>query len=221
MQPRQVTLKNGIEIVVKPAHIHGFIPGDPMPEGVSISVHCGWDFQEGQSHFSSTAPLFAAWHRAQARALGTDYSMILALKGGEIIGFLSFCAAAEGKPALELPTGFDKCCPYEEQSDEEAREINALCIQKVECDTIMLTCAKSVAPSLKRHGVATAMLRYLIDIAKEHGWRHIRAVAHLPETPDDFWPPMALMEAVGFRRVGPLLELDGGRVHGYEVCLDV
>ena len=216
-----MTLKNGLNVLLKPAHIGEFVPGDPMPEGVSIGVHCGWDFQKGESHFSSKAPLFAAWHRAQARALGTDYSMILALKGREIVGFLSFCAATKGTPALDLPIGFDKCCPYEEQSDEEAGELDALSIQKLECDTIMLTCAESVAPSLKRHGVATAMLRYLVDIAKEHGWKHIRAVPRLSETPDDFWPPLALMEAVGFRRVGPVLELDGGRVHGYEVCLDV
>ena len=85
----------------------------------------------------------------------------------------------------------------------------------------MLTCAKSVAPRLKRHGIATAMLEYLIDAAREHGWRRIKAVAHLPETPDDFWPSTTLMESVGFCRVGPRLKLDGGRVHGYEVCFHV
>lgn len=221
MEPRHVTLKNGLDILLKPANIHDFVPGDPIPEGVSISVHCGWDFKKGESRFSSEAPLFAAWHRAQARALGTDYSMILALKGQEIVGFLSFCGAMKGKAAFDLPVGFNKCCPYEWQSDEEAREIEALSMKKLECDTIVLTCANSVAPSLKRHGVATAMLRYLIDIARAHGWQHIRAIARLSETPDDFWPPVALMEAAGFHRVGPLLELDGGRVHGYEVCLDV
>ena len=221
MEPRHVTLKNGLAIVLKPARIDEFVPGDPIPEGVSISVHCGWDFQTGESNFSSGAPLFAAWHRAQARGLGIEYSMILAWKGREIVGFLSFCGAANGKSAIDLPVGFDKCCPYEPQAHEQARRIDALRIPRLECDTIMLTCAKSVAPRLKRHGIATAMLEYLIDAAREHGWRRIKAVAHLPETPDDFWPSTTLMESVGFCRVGPRLKLDGGRVHGYEVCFHV
>ena len=221
MQPRQVAIKNGLKIVVKPAHIDDFVPGDPMPEGVSISAHCGWNFEKKESNFRQGAPLFAAWHRAQARALGTDHSMILAWKGQKIIGLLSFCAAARGESALDLPIGFEKCCPYVKQSCNQARRIDALSVQKLEYDTIMLTCAMSVAPDLKRLGVAAAMLRYLIDMAKEHRWKQIRATAHLPETPDNFWPSITLMEGIGFYRIGPRLDLDGDRVRGYEVCLNV
>jgi hypothetical protein len=221
METRGVTLENGVDIVLKPARIDDFVPGDPLPEGVSIGVHCGWDFDRGESNFSKGAPLFAAWHRANAQALGMDYSMILAWKGQEVVGFLSFCAAAEGEAALDLPVGFDKCCPYVKQSYDEASEIDALQIQELTFDTVMLTCAKSVKPGLKRHGVATAMLRYLIDVGKEQGWKHIRAVAHLPETPDNFWLPLTLLEALGFCRIGSPLELDGDRVRGYEVRLDL
>ena len=65
MDAQCVTLKNGLEIVLKQARIEEFVPGDPMPEGVGISVHCGWDFDKGESNFVQRAPLFAAWHRAQ------------------------------------------------------------------------------------------------------------------------------------------------------------
>jgi GNAT superfamily N-acetyltransferase len=220
MKPRHVTVKNGIEILLKPARINEFVPGDPLPEGLSINIHCGWDFKKKTSRFWSGAPLFAAWHRAQARAMGTDFSMILALRDQEIVGFLSFCAARNGKAILELPVDFAKCCPYEEQSAEQAGRIDALAITKLPFDTVMLTCAQSVALSLKRQGIAKAMLGYLIDVARENGWKRIGAVAHLPETPDCFWPPIGLMTVFGFRRVGPLLQLDGGRVHGYEACFD-
>jgi len=220
MEPQRATLKNGLEIVLKPARIHEFVPGDPMPEGVSISVHCGWNFEKGASDFARGAPLFAAWHRAQARALGMDYSMILAWEGQDVVGFLSFCVAGDRprESALQVPGDF---CPYGTQSPDAARQIDGMPIEKMDFDTITITCAMSVAPKLKRHGVATAMLKYLIDLAKEAGWKRIKMAARLPEKQDGFWPATGLLEGVGFHCVSECIELDEDGTPGYEMHLDL
>ena len=220
MQPRQVTVKNGHQITLQPADINDFIPGDPVPEGVVIEVHCGWDFEKGESDFVRGAPLFAAWHRAQARALGTDFSLILAWEGKHIVGFLSFCVAGDRvrESALELPEDF---CPYVEHSLDLAKQIDAMPIEKMDFDAITITCAMSVAPRLKRHGVATAMLRYLIDLAREEGWKRIKTAARLPERQDGFWPAIGLLEGVGFYRVSECIELDEDGTPGYEMHLDL
>jgi len=254
MQPRQVTVKNGHQITLEPADINGFIPGDPIPEGVVIEVHCGWDFENGASEFGrgkaeitrakravrsleqtiglsrgrlnsliecihEGAPLFAAWHRAQARAMGTDYSLILAWEGKRIVSFLSFYAIGEdGRGLLELPVNF---CPYMAQSPDAARRIDTMPIEKMAFDTITISCAMSVAPRLKRHGIATAMLRYLIDLAREQGWKQIRKIASLPESYEGFVPPTTLFEGVGFHQVGECLDTDGDGTPGYEMHLDL
>ncbi len=219
MQPKEVTVKNGSQITIATAGANDFIPGDPIPEGVTVDVHCGWDFKKKQSHFARQAPLFAAWHRAQARALGTDSSLILAWQEQHVVGFLSFCVAGDRirQSALELPGDF---CPYVEQSKDLVEEINSMPVEKMDFDTITITCAFSVTPRLKRQGIATAMLRYLIEYAREQAWKHIRAAGRLPEKDDGFWPAEGLLKAVGFYRVGECVELPG-ETPGYEMRLDL
>jgi len=108
-----------------------------------------------------------------------------------------------------------------EQSRELTEQIDAMPIERMDFDTITITCAMSVAPRLKRQGVARAMLQYLIDFSREQGWRRIRAAGRLHEKETGFWPAEALLEGVGFHRVGECVELDGDGTRGYEMHLDL
>jgi GNAT superfamily N-acetyltransferase len=168
-----------------------YLMADSEPEGVSVQLTCR-QFAEVWPN-----PIYATYYGKLTEAYGA--AAILAWQGNAVVGFLPFTPQGS---RLALP----HCIHYVPGSDGELTDPDADPVERTPLDVfegldpkVLVVQCVSVQPELRREGLGTEMVRYLVDWAREQGWERIEGSAFIRG--DWKWlPDVEFWENAGFTR---------------------
>ncbi len=161
-----------------------YLMADAEPEGVSVQLTCR-EFAEVWPN-----PIYATYYDKLTRAYGA--AAILAWQGSAVVGFLPFRPRGCG---IALP----HCIHYVPGKNGEPTDPDADAVERtplvasedLDPKALVVQCV-SVKPDLRRQGLGTEMVRYLVEWAAAQGWERIEGCAFiggdwkwLPDV--DFW----------------------------------
>ncbi len=163
-----------------------YLMADQEPAGLTVSVECRVRARPEQW----PNPMYVTYYRKLTDAYGA--CAILAWQSQTIVGFLPFVPVDCG---ISLP----HCLHYVHA--EEIPQVEAFMPtpeSEMEQRALRTHCL-SVAEPLRRKGLGSDMVRYLVDWAREHQWQSIEGWAF--ETSDFGWlPDIGFWEKCGFKR---------------------
>ena len=190
MEPKTIRLED-TEIVIRPMGLD-YLIADMEPAGLTVELTCR-QFAEVWPN-----PTYVTYYRKLTNAYGA--AAILAWQNRSVVGFLPFQPQAFGMPSLP------GCIHYvaTEEGDENGPPAQSIekgtptPFEELPARTLVVHCV-SVTPELRRHGLGTAMARYLVDWARAEGWERIQGSTFL--SGDWGWlPNVAFWEKAGFTR---------------------
>jgi hypothetical protein len=195
MEPRTIYV-DGVSTVIRPMGTDYIVGDDPGEAGVTYAIKC-WPGKNIPGVWAN--PHIVAYFRKIMKAYGT--SAITAWQDKTLVGFLPFMPVDCGMPEMVFCViGSEGEQPILERinsSDPTPFKQLTPKILKVQCASVAWNM------NMYRKGLGSAMVRYLIDWAKENGWYKIQGWAfESPEIDDAYrWlPSIQFWEKSGFER---------------------
>ena len=187
MKPNDITL-DGIPVAIRPMDA-GYLMAEPEPGGVEVAVACRVHAKPEQW----PNPMYATYYRKLTHAYGA--CAILAWLEQTIVGFLPFVPVECG---IKLPA----CLHYvDEQAQAEVEAFSPIPKHDMEQRILEIHCL-SVKKSMRRQGVGSRMVRYLVEWAKANEWQRIQGWA-FAKSNFGWLPDIAFWEKCGFKRGAP------------------
>jgi GNAT superfamily N-acetyltransferase len=184
MEPQAINT-NGVSITIRTMDT-GYLMADREPDGVEVSVAC----RQCAGAELWPNPMYVEYYRKLTGAYGA--CAILAWHERMIVGFLPFLPRGCG---FVLP----HCLHYVEAEDACMVQRFSPVPQQDMASRDLKTHCLSVAPELRRQGLGSAMVRYLIAWARTHYWQRIGGWA-FAQSSFGWLPDIAFWEKCGFSR---------------------
>ena len=194
MEPRTVRVDD-TEIVIRTMG-SDYVMADQEPQGIEVAVGC-------RVHADADKwpnPMYVTYYKKLTEAYGA--CAMLAWQGNTVVGFLPFTPAGCGQ---RLPS----CVHYVDDGD--MREVAAFSPvpRNAMRPKVLKTHCLSVKQSMRREGLGSEMVRYLVEWARANGWDRVQGWAF--ERSDFGWlPDIVFWEKCGFKR---------GKARGWDECI--
>lgn len=184
MRPKDITV-DGIPVVIKPMDT-GFFMADREPKGVEVSVGCRVHAKPEQW----PNPMYVTYYRKLTE--NYDACAILAWQEQTVIGFLPFLPTECG---MLLP----HCLHYVAEGGMAAVRAFSPVPKDNMRQRFLQTHCLSVKQTMRRKGLGSKMVRYLIEWAIANEWQRIEGWAF--EKSNFGWlPDIVFWEKCGFKR---------------------
>lgn len=191
MAPKDILIDD-TPTVIRPMDRSYIIGEDQNKAGVTFEIMC-WPGKPVPNQWPN--PPVATYFKKVMGAYGTG--AIMAWQGQVLVGFLPFMPLNSGLPEMV----FCVCAPVE-HTEEEISASTAVPLHELKPKVLKVQCL-SVSKRLRRKGLGSAMVGYLVDWAREQGWEKIQGWAfESPEIDDSYrWlPSIQFWEKAGFER---------------------
>ena len=184
MESEAITI-DGIPVTIRPMDT-GYLMADREPDGVEVAVGCRAYAKPEQW----PNPMYVTYYGKLTKAYGA--CAILAWQAQSVVGFLPFVPIECG---IDLP----HCLHYVDAEDMAAVETFSPVPKEQMRQRILKTHCLSVKPTMRRKGLASRLVRYLVEWAKANEWQRIQGWAF--EKSDFAWlPDIIFWEKCGFHR---------------------
>ena len=193
MESRTIQV-DGVPTVIRPMDENYVVGEDPCDAGITYAIKC-WPGKNVPGEWPN--PPIASYFRKIMKTYGT--SAITAWQKNTLVGFLPFMPVNCGMPEMI----FCVVAPERMQTPlERISSAEPIPFERLTPKVLKVQCA-SVSWSLYRKGIGSAMVRYLIQWAKEQGWERIEGWAFANSDVDDAYkwlPSIQFWEKAGFQR---------------------
>ncbi len=191
MEPKEILI-DGTPTVIRPMDSNYIIGEDQNKAGVTFEIMC-WPGKAVPNQWPN--PPVVAYFKKVMDTYGTG--AIMAWQGQTLVGFLPFMPLNCGLPEMV----FCVCAPIE-HTPEHISASTVVPLNELNPKVIKVQCL-SVSKRLRRKGIGSAMVIYLIDWAKQQGWEKIQGWAFESSEIDDSYtwlPSIQFWEKSGFER---------------------
>ena len=184
MEPKVVTI-DATTVAIKPMGMD-YIMSDQEPPGIEVAVGCRVHVEPE----NWPNPMYVTYYKKLTEAYGA--CAILAWQEKTVVGFLPFTPTECGP---RLPA----CVHYVDEEDMPEVEAFSPVPQKDMSAKVLKTHCLSVKQSMRRKGLGSQMVRYLVEWARANGWERIQGWAF--EKSEFGWlPDIVFWEKCGFKR---------------------
>ncbi|MEO2005389.1 MAG: GNAT family N-acetyltransferase [Candidatus Poribacteria bacterium] len=178
----------GADDTIRPMGLD-YIMASAEPEGVTVQL------TRRESGDVWPNPIYVEYYTKLTQAYGA--AAILAWQDRAVVGCLPF------RPQESTLKNLPHCFRY---TPEVAGDPNLAAVQRdapiafedLDSKTLVVQCA-IVKPELRREGLGTALVAYLVDWAREHGWERIQGSAFIQGN-WQWLPDVQFWEKAGFAR---------------------
>jgi GNAT superfamily N-acetyltransferase len=194
VKPRRVEI-DGVGTAIRPMGLD-YVIAAQEPAGISVEIGC----RAAAAIWPN--PLYVAYYSKLTEAYGS--CAILAWQGSAVVGFLPFRPRECGLPDLPYCIHYAPGASAELDKPDADAVTAAVPIPFADLGPkeLQVHCL-SVKPSLRRRGLGSALVRYLIDWAREQGWERIEGGFAFAEGGYGWLPNIAFWEGLGFTREAP------------------
>jgi len=195
MKPKTIDI-DGVPTEIRVMGSDYVVGDDPAESGVTYAIKC-WPGRHVPGEWPNRP--ISTYFRKIMEAYGT--SAITAWQEKKLVGFLPFMPADCGMPEVTMCV----VCPEDKQTPmSEIEAALPVPFERLKSKTLKVHCA-SVGhnPPMYRKGIGYAMLRYLVDWAKEQGWEKIEGWAFTDHSVDEAYkwiPSVQFWEKAGAKR---------------------